>query len=193
MSNTTPRTPRTKKPVEQSQVEAKPKAARKKTPAKAQETKQLVPPRRSKPAANARHLAAVPDAGADAGAQLKPPPNPPDDMGPRAKTLWRDVVAEFELRPDELEVLASACYAAQRASEIRKELAGMDILLPGSMGQLVANPLLSEVRNHESHVAAMLGKLKLKETESGVASTRSAGARAAAQKKWAVPHHGSTP
>lgn len=209
MNDTTPRRPRATKST--SQASAQPKSARAprakkaveekstpaapKSPVAKDEPKKLVPPRRTKPAQKGkpRHLAAVPDGTADAAEpQQTPPPEPAEDMGARAKRLWREIVTEFELRPDELEVLASACYAAQRAHEIRNELAGMDILLPGSMGQLVANPLLSEVRNHESHVAAMLGKLKLKETESGVTSTRSGAARTAAKARWTVPHHGAT-
>jgi len=113
-------------------------------------------------------------------------------MGERGKRLWRDVVEVFELRADELVVLRSACYAEQRVHGIREELSQMQILVLGSMGQLVANPLLTEVRAHEGHVATLLAKLKLKDVDSGASQGRSEGARAAAQARWTTPHGASS-
>lgn len=133
-----------------------------------------------------RHLRAV-DGTGDKQAP-PPPPSPPEGLGERGKRLWRDVVEVFELRADELVVLRSACYAEQRVHGIREELSKMDILVRGSMGQLVANPLLTEVRAHEGHVAMLLAKLKLKDVGAGAAQGRSDGARAAAQARWSTPH-----
>lgn len=138
---------------------------------------------------SARHLRAVPgDGKSDDTPAPPPPPVAPEGMGVHGKRLWRDVVEVFVLRPDELVVLASACFAEERVYGIREELAKMDILVRGSMGQLVANPLLTEVRAHEGHVAAMLAKLKLRDVASGTAQGRSEGARTAAKARWATPH-----
>lgn len=116
------------------------------------------------------------------------PPSPPQGMGPRGKRLWRDVLEKFVLRPDEMATLESACYAEQRVVEIREQLAGMDLLVFGSTGQLVTNPLLIEVRAHENHVATLLARLKLKDVEAGAAGATTNNARTAAQARWAATH-----
>ncbi len=116
------------------------------------------------------------------------PPKPPEGMGARGKQLWRGIVEAFVFRGDELATLESACYAAQRVVEIREELSKMDILVRGSMGQLVTNPLLIEVRAHENHVATLLAKLKLKDADAGSSAAETNGHRSAAQARWATPH-----
>lgn len=122
------------------------------------------------------------------------PPVAPDGLTARGRALWRSVVEDFTLRPDELTVLEQACRARGRVDELAKEFAAMEIMIAGSTGQLVVNPLLMELRNHEAHVAALLARLKLKDVEApagGATGSRSSSARERANARWAVPHaHG---
>lgn len=203
------------KPAEQSPVDAKPVAAAPRRSRVAKAAPTATKPVKAAPAAatpeveapavevkapkrstvrrtsTQRHLRAVGGTG-DKQAPPPPPPSAPEGLGERGKSLWRDVVEVFELRADELVVLRSACFAEQRVHGIREELSQMDILVRGSMGQLVANPLLTEVRAHEGHVAMLLAKLKLKDVGAGAAQGRSDGARAAAQARWSTPHGASS-
>lgn len=68
------------------------------------------------------------------------------------EALWRSIVDEYTLRPDELRLLADACeladridYRKQRADELHREV-GENLLIRGSTGQRVRNPLIDEAR-----------------------------------------------
>lgn len=68
------------------------------------------------------------------------------------RALWRSIVDDYTLRPDELRLLADACeladridYRKQRADELHREV-GDKLLIRGSTGQSVRNPLIDEAR-----------------------------------------------
>ncbi|MDM2421136.1 hypothetical protein [Mycobacteroides abscessus] len=68
------------------------------------------------------------------------------------RALWRSIVDDYTLRPDELRLLADACeladridYRKQRADELHREV-GENLLIRGSTRQLVRNPLIDEAR-----------------------------------------------
>ncbi|SLE07874.1 Uncharacterised protein [Mycobacteroides abscessus subsp. abscessus] len=68
------------------------------------------------------------------------------------QSLWRSIVDDYTLRPDELRLLADACeladridYRKQRADELHREV-GENLLIRGSTRQLVRNPLIDEAR-----------------------------------------------
>jgi hypothetical protein len=54
----------------------------------------------------------------------------------------------------------------------------------GSQGQDVINPLISELRQHRSTLAALLRQLKLPDDSASAAEARSTSARAAANARW---------
>lgn len=123
------------------------------------------------------------------------PPTPPKPTAPEGlkgpgKVLWASIVDEFVLRPDELRTLADAARASDRLSALRAQLDGMDLMVLGSTGQLVVNPLVAEVRAHEAHVAMLLSRLKLKDSASSArgGSSRSVAARDRASERWQIPH-----
>ena len=104
-------------------------------------------------------------------------------------TLWRAITGEYTLRPDELVWLEQACRAQDRIAEMR-EARGSALTATGSMGQLIAHPLLQEERAHEAQIAALLARLKLPDLagENAGEKPRSVQARNAAQSRWAAAH-----
>src|SRR5690554_4471584 len=98
----------------------------------------------------------------------------PKGLDSAGSSLWRTVTGKYELRSDELVTLESACRATDRVVLMRSELAGMTMLVPGSMGQLTLNPLVAEIRAHEAQIARLLVSLKLPDDGEGSgAETRS--------------------
>lgn len=80
-----------------------------------------------------------------------PPPAGLAEAG-SGEALWRSIVDEYTLRPDELRLLADACeladridYRKDRADELHREV-GDNLLIRGSTGQRVRNPLIDEAR-----------------------------------------------
>lgn len=103
--------------------------------------------------------------------------------------LWRDVTGKYALRVDELTVLEAACRASDRADLMRDELDIRPLMVEGSTGQLVVNPLVAEIRAHEAQVASLLGRLKLPDDPAGAGEvSRSTQARSAAQSRWSTAH-----
>lgn len=134
------------------------------------------------------------------------PPAPPSDLkrnGP-GRRLWRSVVGSdscrYILRPDELRILHAACTCDDAIAELRTKKAELEkdpqyteMLVKGSMGQRVENPLrvaarkaLDDIRAQDSALAGHLAKLRLPDEDAGANAEqpRSVGARAAAQTKW---------
>jgi len=107
------------------------------------------------------------------------PPAPPpvelrtDGAGHR---LWNSVLSAYRLRPDELRILEDACcladaigYLAEKTAQLRAASEN-EMMIRGSTGQRVKNPLIAEarqmageVRQHRSAMAELMAKLKLPE------------------------------
>lgn len=114
-------------------------------------------------------------------------PRMPEKLGSAGQALWSSIVPVFELRPDELRVLADACRQADLVERLEEALAEAPLTVKGSMGQEVASPYLSEVRQHRTVLANLLKGLKLPDSPAGAARKRaqvSDAARAAARARW---------
>src|SRR5690606_12587211 len=74
----------------------------------------------------------------------------PTKLGAKARRLWNETTEQWELRPDELRVLEDACRQVDLIERIEKALADQDLIVRGSQGQPVANPLVQEVRQHRA-------------------------------------------
>jgi hypothetical protein len=122
-------------------------------------------------------------------AEKKTPKTPPVPRGlsPAGLALWRSIVPAYELRPDELRVLHDACREADVVARLAEALEDAELLVTGSQGQKVINPLVQEVRQHRTVLAALLRQLKLPDTPSGARQKQdlvSEQARAAARARW---------
>jgi hypothetical protein len=104
--------------------------------------------------------------------------------------LWTDITGEYALRADELRVLESACrewdLLCGMEAQLNSELDAGAWSVKGSMGQDVANPLLSEIARHRALHARLMAQLKLPDADAGAgsASSRSEAARAMANARW---------
>src|SRR4051794_28342793 len=96
----------------------------------------------------------------------KPKPKVPEGLATAGKALWSDVTGKYELRADELRVLEAAAFEADLINSLQASLAEAPMMVRGSMGQDVLNPVVSEVRQHRATFAALLRQLKLPDDES---------------------------
>lgn len=114
-------------------------------------------------------------------------PKAPSKLGPAGKALWSSIVPTYDLRPDEYRILADACREADLIERLHEALATADLVTRGSMGQEVASPFVSEIRQHRTVLANLLKTLKIPDTPAGAARKRaqvSESARVAARARW---------
>lgn len=114
-------------------------------------------------------------------------PRKPRGLAEAGEELWDSVADRYSLRPDEVRMLVDACKEADIVARLETELADAPLMVKGSMGQLVASPLVTEVRQHRAAVAMLLGKLKLPDNPQDDARKRavvSENARKAARARW---------
>jgi uncharacterized protein YejL (UPF0352 family) len=109
----------------------------------------------------------------------------PTGLGADGLELWTEVTEDHDLRPDEKRVLEDAAREADIIALMERERCKptFSLVVKGSMGQEVINPLISELRQHRATLAQLLRQLKLTD-ENGV-SARSTSARSAANTRWA--------
>lgn len=119
-------------------------------------------------------------------AALKAPAN----LAAEGKFLWKSVTDVHELGPDSVRMLVDACREADLVQRLEVELRDADLVVRGAGGQPVANPLVSEVRQHRAVLSGLLKALRLPAT-AGDAARREADiseqARSAARARWDRP------
>lgn len=86
---------------------------------------------------------------------------PPAGLGVKARSVWTRITKEYDLRADELRLLEDACREVDLIERIDKELAKGSLMVPGSMGQQVTNPLVAEIRQHRLALARLFNQLHL--------------------------------
>jgi hypothetical protein len=98
-------------------------------------------------------------------------------------------MADYQLRPDELRILEAACRTADNIVQLDAELKDADVLVEGSKGQDVVNPLFGEVRLQRLAFGRLLSHLGLDDAD-GVAGgqARSAAGRRLAAQRWQRKH-----
>ena len=110
-------------------------------------------------------------------------PSAPKGLDVTGRRLWKRVVSAYELRPDELVLLESACRTADLVVRLEAAMEGQPLTVRGSMGQQREHPLLSEARQQRGLLARLLAQLKLPD-EGTVPNKRSEQARHAAMARW---------
>jgi hypothetical protein len=108
----------------------------------------------------------------------------PKGLEEEGVALWDDITAVYDLRPDELRVLEAACFECDLIARMQRQSVTEDLIVVGSQGQPVANPLVQELRQHRSTLRGLLGQLKLPDEDGRAAASRSAQARDAAGARW---------
>ena len=113
-------------------------------------------------------------------------PAPPSDLKPRGRgrRFWRTVVDGFDLRPDELELLAEAARLLDLADRLREAAADAPVVVDGR-----THPALVELRQVRQELRRHLAQLALPDPDAGevsaeVATLRTIKARKAARARW---------
>jgi phage terminase small subunit len=71
------------------------------------------------------------------------------------KRLWSDVLGAYELTPGEREVLVALCHAVDQLGRLNAEMATAPLMIKGSRGQQVPNPLLAQIRASAKSVESL--------------------------------------
>jgi hypothetical protein len=114
-------------------------------------------------------------------------PAAPPGLGTEGRSFWREVVKGWEMTPDGLRLLARAARLLDTLATLDAALKGADLILAGSRGQAIANPILTERRLHELAFAQICRQLRLEDEEPGQGwsgLTNSERARKAAMARW---------
>lgn len=116
---------------------------------------------------------------------------PPKHLAEPGRELWSEITkVHASLRAEQLRILVDACGEADVIDRLETELRSSELMVRGSQGQLVASPLVSEVRQHRSVLAGLLKALRLPETNAEAVSREaetSEKARQAARARWDRP------
>lgn len=107
----------------------------------------------------------------------------PTGLKKRGKNTWDSVVKKYDLRTDELDILEDICREIDMIDALEKELKGANLVVMGSQGQEVANPMISELRQHRATKKSLWAALKLPDEGNAAAGVNQQ--RDAAQSKWA--------
>lgn len=109
----------------------------------------------------------------------------PVGLKAKGRKLWTDMTSKYEFRLDELAILEDTCREMDLITAMEREMRTQPLTVKGSMGQLVPHPLVSELRQHRTVVARLLGGLKLPDEGGEIgAGSRSAQNRDAANARW---------
>lgn len=105
----------------------------------------------------------------------------------RGQRLWRDLTAKWEFTEAEYRMLENACYTADRITRERRAI-GDQLTVKGSQGQIVAHPLLAQLRADEEHLEKTLARIEMPEPEENTNTStegeRSAQMRAVVNSRW---------
>lgn len=108
----------------------------------------------------------------------------PKGLGTKAKKVWDDLTdGSFEFRADEIRLLEDACREIDLIERAEAELRDSPLMVKGSQGQLVASPLVQELRQHRVALKTLFAALKLPDEESGAGTASEAG-RALVGHRW---------
>ena len=110
----------------------------------------------------------------------------PKGLLKKGKETWKSVTDEYTLRTDELDILEDICREADMIDRLEEAMIGAELLVQGSQGQQVANPLIGELRQHRATKKALWAQLKLPDTN--VTAMAGNQQREAAQSRWAAAH-----
>ena len=114
----------------------------------------------------------------------------PAGLGTGGRKLWREITGAYDLRADELRVLEDACREADLIAILNDGMADDvrvgRLMVRGSQGQDVINPIISELRQHRGTLASLLRQLKLpdQDAEASPAGVVSTAAREVANARW---------
>ena len=111
----------------------------------------------------------------------------PSGLSAGGRKLWREVSKDQKLRPDQYRILQEACNEADLIDRLQADLKDTPTTTRGSVGQEVAHPILSELRQHRGTLNTLIRSLALEDTDTSASDARRAtreGATALARARW---------
>ena len=123
-------------------------------------------------------------------------PAAPSGLSNRAKRVWSKTLENYELREDELSILADFCMEISIVDHLQERLVDAPLMVRASHGGEAINPIYSEIRMHRQAAMSLWKALKLPELEVGepvdedqeerrvVPMSREESARKAANARW---------
>lgn len=111
-------------------------------------------------------------------------PQAPKGLGTEGRRFWREINRDWEFTPDALRVLARAARLLDTLVTLDTEIDGADLIMTGSRGNPIANPILTERRLHELAFAQLCRQLGIKDDEEPSGFSNSQKARRAAMARW---------
>lgn len=108
----------------------------------------------------------------------------PKNLGTKARKFWRETAQTYDLSPSEALILEGACREIDIIERLQEELDDADLVVPGSMGQDTAHPLLQELRMHRQTFNSIVKQLALEAEDEKPMSPGSRQAQAAANARW---------
>lgn len=109
----------------------------------------------------------------------------PSHLRKRGKSVWRRLIAENAFSEAELVTLELLCAQLDALDKLDAELATMGVVVAGSEGQPVVNPILRERRETIRQVDALMVALALPVEGEEYGKRRSGSARSAAKVRRA--------
>lgn len=85
----------------------------------------------------------------------------PSMLKPDGRKLWIETLAVYDLSEHERAVLLQACLTVDLCTQLRRKVDREGLTTTGSMGQMVVNPLLQELRNQRALFDKLIRSLAL--------------------------------
>jgi len=101
----------------------------------------------------------------------------------KGQAFYDEVVGAYELSVVELRTLEDICREIDLIERLQVALDRGSLIVPGSMGQPTASPLVQELRQHRAVLDRLMKSLALPDAEAEQGS-RSESARDRAMKRW---------
>lgn len=115
------------------------------------------------------------------------PPDAPDCLGEAGAALWRDVVREYDLGPNDERILLEAARTKDELERLAEKLGKSSVTVTGSRGQVRPHPLLGEIRAHRLALKQLLGALGFDDADAAAGdpgAERSHAGRRLARQRW---------
>lgn len=122
-------------------------------------------------------------------------PGAPHNLNKAGARLWEKTVEIYDLSEHELAILGQACRTLDMCESLWDRVHRDGFMVTGSMGQMVVNPAVPELRQQRSALASLLRALDLPDVEAssdgevevpaGVATLQQ---RTAGLTRWSKAH-----
>lgn len=109
----------------------------------------------------------------------------PAGLGQKGAKFWREIQKDYELATFEEMLLEQACRELDLIARFERKLKTQPVVVKGSMGQDIANPLSVAIMKHRQTFGSLMKQLKLPALEDDKPrSAASLHGQAAANARW---------